>query len=292
MKCSHCNITLTYHSQDERLICHYCGHTERMPHTCPKCGSNYIRQFGTGTQKVEEEARKHFEGCSVLRMDMDTTSGKNSHEEILKQFRERNINILVGTQMIAKGHDFPNVTLVGVLAADSLLNIDDFRASERTFQLITQVAGRAGRGELPGRVIIQSYNTEDFSILAACKHDYQAFYRQEIKIREKLGYPPFTNIASLVVSAASDSTARSKAKEAAEILKRQLEEYREQDLVLGPMRAPLSRIRNRYRWRIIVKCKQLDILLSNLTQASDEFAGSRAHPGVMLGMDINTANML
>jgi len=297
VKCLHCNISLTYHSHDERLICHYCGYTERMPSVCPKCGSTYIKQFGTGTQKIEEETKKHFEGCSVLRMDMDTTTGKNSHEEILNQFRNKNVNILVGTQMIAKGHDFPNVTLVGVLAADSLLSMDDFRASERTFQLITQVAGRAGRGELPGRVIIQTYNTEDFSILAACSYDYMSFYRQEIRLREKLGYPPFTNIASIIVNAASDLLAMNKAKEVRDILDSQVRSYghdaaQQEDLILGPMRAPLSKIRNRYRWRIIMKCGNMEKLIEVLTRTGAEFRKHKGKIDADLNMDINPNSML
>jgi primosomal protein N' (replication factor Y) len=191
VKCPNCNVSLTYHAYDDRLICHYCGYTIRSPKTCPKCSSNYIRHFGTGTQKVEEEIKKRFEGCSVIRMDMDTTGYKNSHEEILRNFREKNINILIGTQMIAKGHDFPNVTLVGVLAADSLLNMEDFRATEKTFQLVTQVAGRQEGDQLPEGWLIQSMILKISAYSAACKHDYASFYKQEIKLREKLGFPPF-----------------------------------------------------------------------------------------------------
>src|SRR5690606_28862567 len=213
LRCRYCSITMTYHAADDRLICHYCGYTVRMPQTCPNCGSSHIRQFGTGTQNVEEELRRHFPGASVIRMDMDTPTGKHSHEEILDRFRNENINILIGTQMIAKGHDFPNVTLVGILAADIMLGIDDFRAQERTFQLLTQVAGRAGRGDEPGRVIIQTYNTEDYSITAASRHDYEAFFRQELQIRRRLRYPPFTHIAMVVVSSVNDRLALAKARD-------------------------------------------------------------------------------
>ena len=292
VRCVNCHISLTYHSFDERLICHYCGYTVKMPQICPKCGSSYIRQFGTGTQKVEEEIKKHFPGCTVIRMDMDTTTGKHSHEELLGAFREQNINILVGTQMIAKGHDFPNITLVGVLAADSLLNMGDYRASERTFQLITQVAGRAGRGELPGRVIIQTYNTEDFSILAACGHDYASFYKQEIRIREKLMYPPFTNIAVIILSAANDRLAFNKAKEVVGSINMCFNSRGSGELILGPLRAPHSKIKNRYRWRIVIKCESLEKLISVLSDISDEFHRSNVRNGVDLGVDINPVNML
>lgn len=292
LKCRHCNITMTYHSNDNRLICHYCGYTVKMPSTCPKCGSSSIRQFGTGTQKVEEDLQKHFPGCSVIRMDMDTTTGKRSHEEILDAFRENNINILVGTQMIAKGHDFPNVTLVGVLAADSLLGMDDYRASERTFQLLTQVAGRAGRGQLPGRVVIQTYNTEDYSITSACCYDYHAFFRQEVDIRKRLRYPPFTNIACVVVSSVNDKLAFEKARETNTFLASRLNTDAGDELLPGPVRAPISRLRNRYRWRLIIKCESVERLADMLAEASDEFHRSKSRYDVELNMDINPASML
>ena len=206
LMCPYCNISLTYHSHEDRVICHYCGFTVKNPKKCPKCQSNHIRNFGSGTQKIEEEIKRQFRGCTVIRMDADTTMGKNSHEEILDKFRKENINIMVGTQMIAKGHDFPNVTLVGVLAADSILNTGDYKATERTFQLITQVAGRAGRGKCPGRVMVQTYNTESYSIICACKQDYNSFFNKEILIRRKLGYPPFVDLALVVLSGGDDSS--------------------------------------------------------------------------------------
>lgn len=292
VKCTNCNVSMTYHSHDERLICHYCGYTIKSPETCPKCKSNYIRHFGTGTQKIEEEIKKQFLESSVIRMDMDTTSGKNSHEEILTSFRDKNINIMVGTQMIAKGHDFPNVTLVGVLAADSLLNMEDYRASERTFQLITQVAGRAGRGTLTGRVIIQTYNTEDFSIISACKHDFISFYNQEIKIREVLNYPPFTNIGLIILSSINDRLAFNKSKAFREKL---VEYFSNEDVkvdVLGPLRAPISKIKNKYRWRIVIKCKELDKLKVVMGRITDEFFKAKDNDILDLSVDINPVNML
>ncbi|MCX8129004.1 MAG: primosomal protein N' [Clostridia bacterium] len=290
--CPNCNISLTYHSHDERLICHYCGFTTRNPEVCPKCRSNYIRHFGTGTQRVEDEISKQFPGCSVIRMDMDTTSCKNSHESILRTFREQNINILIGTQMIAKGHDFPNVTLVGVLAADSLLNTGDYRASERTFQLLTQVAGRAGRGEIPGRVVIQSYNIEDFSILTACRHDYKGFYNQEIKIRESLNYPPFSNIAVVMLSGLYDRAVFNKAKEVRENIRALGAEKDNGILVLGPSRAPISKINNKYRWRIILKSKDMDKLIGMLSEVSDRFYKKRNKINIDMSVDINPTSML
>lgn len=291
VKCPCCDVSLTYHAHDSRLICHYCGYTIKNPSLCPKCKSKHIRSFGSGTQKIEEELLKQFSNCTVLRMDIDTTTYKNSHEEILGKFRDDNVNILVGTQMIAKGHDFPKVTLVGVLAADSLLNTGDYKATERTFQLITQVAGRAGRGELSGRVFIQTYNTENFSIITACNQDYASFYRQEIMLRQKLVYPPFTNLACVIISGTNDRQALS----ASVNIKKHMEKHlgKAEDVqILGPSRAPLSKIKNRYRWRIVIKCKEMDILLGVLTDATDTFQSQVGEHSVNLSVDINPVNML
>ncbi|MFZ5988190.1 MAG: primosomal protein N' [Bacillota bacterium] len=292
LKCPNCNVSLTYHAHDERLICHYCGYTIKNPKICPKCKSSHIKSFGTGTQKIEEELKKHFEDCKVIRMDMDTTTHKNSHENILKSFRDNEVDIMVGTQMIAKGHDFPKVTLVGVLAADSLLNTGDYKATERTFQLITQVAGRAGRGELSGRVVIQTYNTENFSIICACNQDYTSFYNKEILLREKLLYPPFTNLASILVSGTTDRLVLGKA---VDIRKKADEFFGNTDegvQILGPSRAPLSKIKNKYRWRIVIKCRELDRLINMLTKISDGFYSNNGKNSVALSVDINPVNML
>lgn len=292
LRCPNCNITLTYHASDNRLICHYCGYTIKNVELCPKCKSNYIRGFGTGTQKVEDEIKKNFPDSSVIRMDADTTTGKNSHEILLRTFREKNINIMVGTQMIAKGHDFPNVTLVGILAADSLLNIGDYKASERTFQLITQVAGRAGRGEIPGRVIIQSYNTEDFSIKAACTHDFITFYHQEIMIRQRLNYPPFTNIATVMLSGTNDRYVFGTSKRVGNEIALKFDEIRTEAEIMKPSRAPISKIKNKYRWRIVIKCKDIGQLIDVLTAASDQFYKENSNEAVDLNIDINPVNML
>ena len=180
VKCKNCNISMTYHRTENKLKCHYCGYEENVVTVCPECHSTKIRYFGTGTQKLEQEINKIFPTASTIRMDIDTVTKKNSHEEILKKFRDENIDILIGTQMVVKGHHFPNVTLVGVIAADSSLNIDDYRANERTFQILTQVAGRAGREKLPGNVIIQTYNPDNFAILCAKQQNYEMFYNTEI----------------------------------------------------------------------------------------------------------------
>lgn len=292
LTCPNCNISLTYHANGDRLICHYCGYTSRNPAACPRCKSTYIRQFGTGTQKIEEEIHKQFAHAAVMRMDMDTTTGKNSHEELLQEFKDKNVDIMVGTQMIAKGHDFPNVTLVGVLAADSMLNIADFRASERTFQLLTQVAGRAGRGELEGRVLVQTYNTEDFSIDCASRHDYAGFYRQEILVREKLQYPPFMYIGVLLLSGLDDRMTFSMAGKLKKAMEQSFMAHGREAAVLGPTRAPLTRIKRKYRWRIVIKCTDEEAMIQVFTEMADRYAKSPAGKDIEMSMDINPQSML
>ena len=192
-QCKNCNISLTYHKFENKLKCHYCGFEEHIPNICMQCGSSKIKYFGTGTQKLEEEIQKIFPSASTIRMDIDTVTKKNSHEEILNKFKNENIDILIGTQMVVKGHHFPNVTLVGAIAADGILNIEDYRAPERTFQTLVQVAGRAGR-EYPGRVIIQTYNPDNYAIIHSKTQNYHAFYNTEIHLRKMLKYPPFCDI--------------------------------------------------------------------------------------------------
>lgn len=292
VKCRNCNITMTYHSNSERLICHYCGYTVKMPHLCPNCGSRRIKFFGTGTQKVEEELKKIFPNASMLRMDMDTTSAKNSHEEILNRFEQENIDILVGTQMIAKGLDFPKVTLVGMLAADGILNMEDYRATEKTFQLITQVSGRSGRGELPGRVVIQTYNTEAYSIIDACNNDFNGFYKKEIQLREQMIYPPFTHIATAVLTGANDESVQKKSLEVREMISKYIKTNEGGFYVNGPSRAPVSKIKGDYRWRFILKCGSLTRLISLLTAVADRFNEVNRKNGIKLSVDIDPVSML
>lgn len=251
-KCRNCNIALTYHMDTNSLECHYCGAKFKNPDICPICKEKYIKYFGIGTQKIESAVQKVFPEASVVRMDLDTTTKKNSHEEILSKFRDENIDILIGTQMIAKGHDFPNVTLVGVMAADTSLNSNDFYSAERTFDLLTQVSGRAGRAEKNGRVIIQTYESDNYSIVSAKEHDYNKFYSQEILLREQLNYPPFCDITLINVS--SDNEA--KVIEDSRNIRIIFEEYfkdNEKVIVLKEIPAPISKIKNKYRFRIIIK---------------------------------------
>ncbi len=251
VKCKNCNISMTYHSYENKLKCHYCGYEEKLVKECPECKSDKIRYFGTGTQKLEQEIHKQFPQAKTIRMDVDTVTKKNSHEEILNKFKNEDIDILIGTQMVVKGHHFPKVTLVGVIAADSSLNIDDYRATERTFQILTQVAGRAGRENLPGKVIIQSYNPENFSIQDAKKQNYEKFYDKEIILRKQLKYPPFCDIIIIGFNSTDETEIKKVSEIAYEYAKNNLnnEEFK----IFKPMPSPIDKIQNKYRWRIIIK---------------------------------------
>ncbi|NLJ79750.1 MAG: primosomal protein N' [Firmicutes bacterium] len=249
LRCPNCHVSLTYHRADDRLHCHYCPHKEPLPNLCPQCASKYLRQFGVGTEQVVEALGRELPQLKVLRLDADTTRRKGAHNRILKQFSQGQAQVLVGTQMVAKGLDFPNVTLVGVLSADLALNFPDLRSSERTFQLLTQVAGRSGRGRHPGKVIIQSYEPRHFSILCAQKHDYLGFYRQEITFRRGLGYPPFRRLTRILCSG-PEKEAAAKAKKIQHYL---LDNGFAEEDILGPHPAPLSRLQGRFRWHLVLK---------------------------------------
>lgn len=255
-KCKNCDITLTYHASSNKLKCHYCGYETKMVTSCPNCHSDNIRYFGAGTQKLESQIHQLFPGAKTIRMDVDTVTKKNSHEEILNQFKNDNIDILIGTQMVVKGHHFPNVTLVGVIAADSSLNMEDFRANEKTFQILTQVAGRAGREEsLKGKVIIQTYNPDSFSIECAQKQDYDLFYKTEIAIRKQLKYPPFCDIIMINVSSKRKETAFHITNTLHEYLKNRVLTENWGIILYKGIPAPIDKIKNQYRYRIIIKCK-------------------------------------
>ena len=253
MQCKNCNISMTYHRFENKLKCHYCGYEEKIVTTCPNCKSSKIRYFGTGTQKIEEEVHKIFPNATTIRMDVDTVTKKNSHEDILERFKNENIDILIGTQMIVKGHHFPNVTLVGVIAADTSLNIDDYRANERTFQILTQVAGRAGREKLPGKVIIQTYNPDNFSIDLAQKQDYGEFYDIEIALRKQLKYPPFCDIIIISFTGTNEKELISISEYVYKFLDNKMD--KEKYNVYKPVPAPIDKIQNKIRWRMIIKGK-------------------------------------
>jgi primosomal protein N' (replication factor Y) len=253
-RCSSCGLAYSYHRADSRLVCHSCNRRRSPMSACPSCGGPYLKPVGAGTQRVEEEAATRFPGCRVLRWDRDVTQGRDAHDRILNQFLAGEAQILVGTQMLAKGLDIPGVTLVGVLNADIGLNLPDFRAAERTFQLLTQVAGRAGRAGSGGKAIIQTYLPGHYAINAAAEHDYEIFYRAEIEQRRKLRYPPFRRLARLNYAHTGEQAALREAERVASELRN---EIRRQGLpavdVIGPAPSFIARRRGRYRWDVLVK---------------------------------------
>ena len=250
LMCTDCSVAMTLHRRARLAVCHYCGLGRGTPEHCETCGGEYLRQVGYGTERIEELVRELFPESRVARMDRDTMRKKGSYEVLLARFAEREIDILVGTQMLAKGHDFPAVTLVGVLAADNGLGAPDFRAAEHTFQLLTQVAGRAGRGHRPGQVLIQTFSPDHYSLQCAQAQDYRSFYEMERKFRAALGYPPFVRLVNVLVEGDSMAEATSRARDAASFLRRvELEGVK----VLGPAFAVRSKVANRYRCQILLK---------------------------------------
>ncbi|MBD9878906.1 primosomal protein N' [Enterococcus faecium] len=252
LPCPNCDISLTLHMDARSMRCHYCGHEEPIPNRCPNCGGNKIRYYGTGTQKVEEELRELYPQARTLRMDVDTTRRKGAHEQILQKFGAKEADILLGTQMIAKGLDFPEVTLVGVLNADTSLNLPDFRSSEHTFQLLTQVSGRAGRAEKAGEVVIQTFNPQHYAIELAKKQNYEQFYQQEMHVRHRGGYPPYYFTVKITASHPEEQVAAKKIFQIANQLKEVLSP---QSLLLGPTPSMILRVKNRYYYQLIIKYK-------------------------------------
>ena len=288
-ECPNCSVSLTYHSANRRLMCHYCGHSRALPEECPQCGG-MLANVGSGTQKVEEELRELFPNVEVLRMDTDTVSASQSHEKILKRFREERVPILVGTQMVAKGLDFENVTLVGVIHADLSLYMDHYRAGERTFSLLTQVVGRAGRGTKLGRAIIQTWTPENDVIRCAARQDYDRFYEQEIELRRLRDYPPFRHIYQITVTGMKEEQVLSCCVRIREAMRTLLErsEYRGEDCrLLGPAPAPVAKVNNRYRYRVTLigpDDKKVRELVAHLVRAAQNDKGNR---GVSVFADLD-----
>lgn len=285
IQCESCSVAMKPHEYRGRvalLKCHYCGAKKEMPSVCPSCGSKYIGTFGLGTQQVEEMVRKRFPSAGVLRMDADTTAGKEGHNTILRTFSERKADILVGTQMIVKGHDFPNVTLVGVLAADLSLNTNDYRAAERTFALLAQAAGRAGRGEKPGEVVFQTYQPEHYSVVSAAAEDYASFYRQELAVRQMLHYPPISNILEVLVF----SKEQGKAVELSIRLKQVLQDM-EEVILLGPNDAPIAKLKDWYRRVLYVKSPEYQVLCAVKDRLEAFLRQQEEYRDCMLTFDFN-----
>jgi len=287
VQCVNCTVALTYHRRDNRLLCHYCNYAARVPHVCPQCGSEHIYFLGSGSEKVEEELHRSFPGARIARLDRDTVTGKHHYEEILGGFREGVYDILVGTQMIAKGHDIPNVTLVGVVSADIGLGMPDFRAAERTFQLLTQVAGRAGRGDLPGTVLIQTINPDHYAIRFAAQQDYRLFYEKEVEFRRAMRYPPFSALANVLVRAAKQEDAMTWSGQLSHLLQPLEEGVR----VLGPAEAPVPRLKDEFRYQMLIKSTsrpRLGLMLRRLTQ----YALDHKWPATALVIDVDPVSLL
>ena len=291
VRCDQCDVTMTYHRTDERLRCHYCGREMPVPKACPACGSRYIKYFGAGTQRVEEEVRRLFPAALPIRLDVDTTQGKDAHEKLLARFRSGEANVLIGTQMVAKGHDFPHVTLVGVIAADLTLNLPDYRSAERTFQLLTQVAGRAGRAQDPGRVVIQTYDPEHYSVQLAAKQDYRAFYLKESEYRRKALYPPFTVIARIVFSGKSPLAVAEAAQRAADALDVFIDRggMRRDVVQMRALEAPVKLLRGMTRWQVFLKMYfrgDLEGLTCEMQRLANE-----APPELRAELEVNPTNL-
>ncbi len=287
-KCLNCDVALHYHKADDLLKCHFCGSQYHMLSACPDCGSISINYSGTGTQKVVSELQELFPTAKILRMDNDTTQTKESHFEILKQFSDKKADILVGTQMIAKGHDFPSVTLVGILDADMSLYFSDYRSGERTFQLITQVAGRSGRADDKGKVVLQTYSPQNSVLQTAISYDYERFYKREIAVRQASYFPPFSIVLRLMVESEEDDRAVSTLKNVFESAKETFAKYRQDFIYFDKMKSPVKRIKNKYRYQVLARIK------SNYEQIKGEFydiASSNSNKKVLCYLEVNPSNM-
>jgi len=289
IECPNCDVTLTYHRSDRTLVCHYCNHRQRAPSECPNCGSKYIYYVGEGTEQIEEVLRKRFPQMRIGRIDRDTKARRHEFEKTLLDFGQGEIDLLVGTQMLAKGHDVPNVTLVGVISVDAGLALPDFRAAERTFQLITQVAGRAGRGDLPGRVLIQTYHPHHYALRHATAQDYRGFYDEEIRHRRNHGYPPFVALALLLIRHKDPAHARSTAQQLRSFL---LAANRDHSCrVLGPAPAPFARLRNEHRIQILVKSPSRKQMRAVINEAMKHFEDAGGDTRAVT-LEIDPVNMM
>ncbi len=287
MMCENCSIVLTYHRSERRMLCHLCGFAAKVPTICPKCSSDQIQFLGTGSERVETELHEYLPAARLARLDRDTASGKNAFENILSQFRAGDIDILVGTQMIAKGHDIPNVTLVGIVLADIGLSIPDFRAAERTFQLLTQAAGRAGRGNTPGRVVIQTLNPDHYAIQFAAEQNYEGFYQKEIEFRKWLRYPPFAAFANIIVRASKQEDALRMSTGLGYLLDPQPEGVR----VMGPAEAPVLRVKSEFRYQILLKAAKRSVLREVLNKLR-AFAEREKWKATSLVIDVDPISLM
>jgi len=286
IECVNCAVAMTWHKRENRLLCHFCNYAMRVPEVCPKCGSEHIHFLGSGSERVEEELHRHFAKARIARLDRDTVTGKHKYEEILSGFREGNFDILVGTQMIAKGHDIPNVTLVGVVNADIGLGVPDFRAAERTFQLLTQVAGRAGRHDLPGTVLVQTINPDHYAIRCAAEQNYAKFYEKELEFRRLMRYPPFSALANVLVRSEKQEDALRMSGTLAELLKEPGEGMK----VMGPAEAPVPRLKNEFRYQMLIKARSRP-RLNEMLQRLQRHALNEKWPATALVVDVDPLSL-
>lgn len=287
-KCDECDISMTYH-KNGLLICHYCGKTKREPRECPKCHSKYVKFFGAGTQRVEEEVKKYFNNVRILRMDVDTTRDKHSYERIYNTFKNGEADILIGTQMVSKGLDFKNVTLVGILAADMSINIPDYRAAERTFQIITQVAGRAGRGDKQGEVLIQTYTPQHYSLQYAVNYDYEGFYEKEFTVRAMMKYPPFGKLLLINGTSKKEELLKNFMHKITMMIKPLVESCLDIE-ILGPIPCMISKLKENYRWQIVIKGEFDSYFSKNIKEILyDE--NKNVYNDIRISMDINPNNL-
>ena len=292
-KCPHCDITLTFHRTDFSLRCHYCGYHKSAPDLCPNCQGHRFMYKGAGTQKIEEELKEHLPKALMERMDLDTTVKKGAHKKLLSDFGKKKFGVLLGTQMITKGLDFPDVTLVGVISADTGLDLPDFRSKERTFQLLTQVAGRAGRGKREGEVVVQTYYPQDWTIKLAASHDFEEFYLKELEQRRELGYPPFNHLILVVFSGKSLRKVTSCAQNFSSTLKRRMKSGRQKRAeILGPAPAPLSKIKNQYRWQLLIKTKSINSISGLIRKILEEEKNAKKKEAVRITVNVDPMDML
>ena len=294
MMCPNCSVSYRYHYKGNYLMCHYCGKKESVPAVCPQCGSKYIKYFGTGTQKIEDEVKRMFPQARVLRMDFDTVSKKGSHRAILNAFANGEADILIGTQMIAKGHDFPNVTLVGIMAADVSLNVGDYRGSEVTFELITQAAGRAGRSTSKGNVIIQTYQSEHYAIECAAKQDYESFFKKECAVRKTMEYPPFSFVYTLLFSGKDENKVNEKITAFNSIVMENKHIFESSGIkinIIGPTEAVIYKIKNEYRMTLSVKCSNESSLREFIKKSMAEYNEKYKSSAVTVNLYMSARNM-
>jgi primosomal protein N' (replication factor Y) len=289
LRCPNCAVTLTFHQGRQRHFCHYCDYSIPAPSLCPACDSPEMVLLGRGTERVAEEIAVQFPAARVVRMDRDTTRGRGGHARQLKGVEDGTIDILVGTQMIAKGHDFPGVILVGVITADASLNFPDFRSAERTFQLLAQVSGRAGRGDEPGRVVIQTMSPEHYAVVAAVSHDYPGFCAQELEFRRELSYPPYSHLAALHLSSTSGPAVKQEAGAVSSLLRELKRELKSRVEILGPVTSPLGKIRGRFRWQLLLKGEHRTDLHRLLRLFRERF---RPAATVRMAIDVDPVDML